>query len=444
MQKALKTTDFTIFNLIKEEGVRQVTELEMIPSENYVSPAVLEASGSILTNKYSEGYPGKRYYAGNVVIDEIEKVAIERAKKLFGVPHVNVQPYSGSPANLAVYLAVCKPGDTIMGLDLTHGGHLTHGWKVSATGIFYNSVQYHVKEDGQIDLEEVRKLVKEHKPKLIWAGATAYMYEFPFKEFGEIAKSCGAYFACDIAHIAGLIVAEAHPSPVPYADIVTTTTHKTLRGPRGAMIMVTASGMKKDPELATKVDKAVFPGLQGGPHDNTTAAIAVALHEANTKGFKSYGKQIVKNAKALSEGLKTRGIKLVGNGTENHLLLVDLTPIFGPGGGHFAQYALEASGIAANKNTIPGEPSSPFYPSGLRLGTPALTTRGMKEKDMKKIADFIFEVLHSIRSHKLPQKKEDRQPYLEKFRKEIKKNKKVSEIRKEIKQFASKFPIFSY
>ncbi|OGG16631.1 serine hydroxymethyltransferase [Candidatus Gottesmanbacteria bacterium RIFCSPHIGHO2_02_FULL_39_11] len=442
--KNLSQTDPEISNLITKEKLRQINELEMIPSENYVSPAVLEASGSVLTNKYSEGYPGKRYYAGNAVIDEIEKLAVERAKKLFRVPHVNVQPYSGSPANLAVYMAVCKPGDTIMGLDLTHGGHLTHGWKVSATGIFYKSVQYHVKADGRIDIEEVKKLVREHKPKLIWAGATAYMYEFPFKEFGEIAQNCGAYFACDIAHIAGLIVAGTHPTPVPYAHIVTTTTHKTLRGPRGAMIMVTGVGIKKDPDLPSKIDKAVFPGLQGGPHDNTTAAIAVALHEASTLKFKRYGKQIVKNAKALASGLMERGVKLVGNGTENHLILLDLTPFFGPGGGYFAHYALEFAGIVGNRNTIPGEPSSPFYPSGLRLGTPALTTRGMKEKEMEKIAGFIFEILDNIKSNKLPQKKEDRQPYLVKFREEIKKNKNITQIKKEVNQFASRFPIFSY
>ncbi len=441
----LNKTDKEIAFWLKKEDKRQKEGLEMIPSENYVSPAVLEAMGSILTNKYSEGYPKKRYYGGNDNIDEIEIIAQNRAKKIFNVEHVNVQPYSGSPANLAVYLACCQPGDTIMGLDLTHGGHLTHGWKVSATGIFYKSIQYHVtSSDGKIDFIELTKLVKANKPKLIWVGATAYIYQFPFKELGEIAADCGAYLAADIAHIAGLVIAGAHPSPSKYAHIITTTTHKTLRGPRGAMIMVTRKGVVKDPELPDKIDRAIFPGLQGGPHDQTTAAIAVALKEASRASFKKYGKQIVKNAKVLARELIKYGFKLVGNGTENHMNLVDLTPFFGPGGGFFAQYALDSAGITVNKNTIPGEPSSPFYPSGIRLGTPALTTRGLKERDMVKVAGWISQALNAVKDNQLPKDKETRKEYLEKFKKRVHKDKKLQKIRMEVKKFASRFPIFAW
>ncbi|MBI2612187.1 serine hydroxymethyltransferase [Candidatus Gottesmanbacteria bacterium] len=441
----IQKTDHEIAKLIKLEEKRQKEGLEMIPSENYVSNAVLEAMGSILTNKYSEGYPKKRYYGGNQIIDEVEIVAQERAKKLFDVEYVNVQPYSGSPANLAATMAVCNPGDVILGLDLTHGGHLTHGWKVSATGIFFKSIMYHVnKKTGEIDFAELRNLAKEHKPKLIWVGATAYVYEFPFKQLAEIADSVNSYLVADIAHVAGLVVAGAHSSPARYAHMVTTTTHKTLRGPRGAMIMVTKKGIRKDPELTDKVDKAVFPGLQGGPHDHITAAIAVALKEASLPSFKKYGHQIVKNAKTLARELKKYGFKLVGNGTENHMILIDLTPFFGPGGGFFAQYALDEAGITLNKNTIPGEPSSPFYPSGVRLGTPALTTRGMKEKDMFKIAKWIKDALNSVKNYKLPDKKEGRKEYLEKFKKDVHKNKSLQKIHQEIRTFASKFPIFAW
>lgn len=441
----LNKTDREVAYWIEKENKRQKEGLEMIPSENYVSSAVLEAMGSILTNKYSEGYPGRRYYGGNDNIDEIELIAQKRAKKLFGVPHANVQPYSGSPANLAVYLATCRPGDTVMGLDLTHGGHLTHGWKVSATGIFFNSIQYHVRsEDGKIDFEELTTLVRQHKPKLIWVGATAYVYQFPFKELAEIAAITGAYLAADIAHVAGLVLAGAHISPAKYAHIITTTTHKTLRGPRGAMIMVTKKGLNKDPELADKIDRAIFPGLQGGPHDHITAAIAVALKEAGLAKFKKYGRQIVINAKTLAKRLIKNGFKLVGNGTENHLLLIDLTDFFGPGGGFFAQYALDEAGITLNKNTIPGEPSSPFYPSGVRLGTPALTTRGMKALEMEKIAFWITDALGSVKHYQLPKKKEERKSYLDNFKKEVHKNKTLKKIRGEVKKFASKYPIFAW
>lgn len=443
--KKVKKYDAQLAEFIELEAQRQLEGLEMIPSENYVSEAVLEAMGSILTNKYSEGYPGARYYGGNEFIDKIENLARERAKKLFKVEHVNVQPYSGSPANLAVYLATCQPGDCVIGLDLTHGGHLTHGWKVSATGIFYKSIMYHVHEkDGKINFEELRKLVRQYKPKLIWVGATAYVYQFPFKELSDIAADAGCYLAADIAHVAGLVVAGAHLSPEKYAHIITTTTHKTLRGPRGAMIMVTRKGLKKDSDLAAKIDKAVFPGLQGGPHDHTTAAIALALKEADTANFRKYGIQIVKNAKALAVELKRNGFKLVGNGTENHMLLMDLIGHFGPGGGYFAQYALDKAGITLNKNTIPGEPASPFYPSGVRLGTPALTTRGLKELHMKKVAGWIYETLDEISHYRLPEEKDKRKDFMNKFKKQVDGNKKIVRIKREVKNFARKFPIFAW
>jgi len=432
----LKKSDPQLLKYIQEEAIRQKEGLEMIPSENYTSAAVRECNGSILTNKYSEGYPHKRYYGGNEYIDEIEDLARERAKKLFGVEHVNVQPYSGSPANFAVYVALCQAGDSVMGLSLTEGGHLTHGWSASATGKYFNTALYGVKKDGHVDIDQVWKLAKEHKPKLIWMGATAYMFEYEFDKFADIADSVGAYLAADIAHVAGLVVAGVHMSPVPYAHIVTTTTHKTLRGPRGGMIMVTKRGLEKDPELAKKIDQAVFPGLQGGPHDHQTAAIATALLEASTPEFKKYGAQIVKNAKALAEELKKNGIKLVGNGTENHLLLLDLTNVFGPGGGAFASDAMGVAGITVNKNTIPQEPMSPFYPSGVRLGTPALTSRGVKEKDMKKIGKWIAEAIEAVSDFKMPTEKELRKDYLANFRNEVVKNKKLLAIHKEVKNFA--------
>jgi glycine hydroxymethyltransferase len=430
--------DKEIEEQIKNELKRQRTSLEMIPSENFASTAVLKALGSILTNKYSEGYPGKRYYGGNQFIDRIEEIAIERAKKLFGVEHVNVQPYSGSPANFAVYMATCKPGDTITGLDLTHGGHLTHGWKTSISGMLFNSVPYHVNQEGFIDFEELENLAKEHKPKLIWCGFTAYPRIVDFKRFAEIADSVGAYLVADISHISGLVVAGVHPSPAKHAHIITTTTHKTLRGPRGAMIMVTKKGMEKDEKLAEKIDKSVFPGLQGGPHDNVTAAIAIALYEASLPEFKEYARQIVKNCQALAEGLKSKGLKLVTGGTDNHLLLVDLTP-FGPSKGLYAQEALDEAGITVNKNTIPNDPS-PFYPSGIRCGTPALTTRGMKESEMKQIAEMMSRVIYEIKDYEFVKDKKDE--LLTKFKKEIKKNQVIAQVRKEVSELCENFPLY--
>lgn len=437
----IQAEDIDIYGLIKGEELRQKEGLELIPSENYTSKAVMESMGSILTNKYSEGYPRKRYYGGQEFTDQIEQLAIDRAKKLFGVPHANVQPYSGSPANFAVYMATCNPGDTIMGLNLPDGGHLTHGWKVSATAIFYKSVPYHVREDGRVDIDEIWKLAKEHKPKLIWTGATAYPYLYEYDKFAEIADSVGAYLAADIAHVAGLIAAGAHPSPVPYAHIVTTTTHKTLRGPRGGMIMATDKGLKKDSELGDKLDKAVFPGLQGGPHDHQTGAIAIALKEAATPEFKVYGHQIVKNAKVLAESLKKHEMKLVADGTENHLILIDLIPQFGSGGGVFASEAMEAAGMTANKNTIPKDPSSPFYPSGIRLGSPALTTRGFKEKEMEKVGEWVSQAIMEVKNYKLPEKKEERTAYISKFKKDIAANETLKKIKAEIKELCKNFPV---
>ncbi len=437
----LQKTDKEVYDLIQKEEERQRDGLEMIPSENYTSAEVRECLGSILTNKYSEGYPKKRYYGGNEFIDEIEILAQNRAKKLFDVPHANVQPYSGSPANFAVYVAVCEPGDSVMGLNLPDGGHLTHGWKASATAKFFDSHPYHVKPDGHVDIDEAWKIAKEYKPKLIWAGATAYMYQYEFEKFAEIADSVGAYFATDIAHVAGLVAAGSHPSPVPYAHIVTTTTHKTLRGPRGGMIMVTEKGLAKDPDLGKKIDAAIFPGIQGGPHNHQTAAIAVALEQAMTPAFKEYGQQIVTNAKALAEALKKEGLTLVGNGTENHLILINLVPLMGPGGGALAEHALGLINITMNKNTIPAEPASPFFPSGLRLGTPTLTTRGMKEDDMGKVAHWIAAALHEIKDYHMPEEKEARPKYVKEFKEKIEGNANLMKLRQEVIAFAHDFPV---
>ena len=384
-QPSLSEIDPQVASLVRQEEQRQQAKIRLIASENYVSRAVLEATGSALTNKYSEGYAGKRYYEGQFFVDQIEELAIARAKARFGAEHANVQPYSGSPANLAVYFAFAKPGETIMGMGLAHGGHLTHGHGVSITGSFWKSVQYSVRKDTHlIDYDEVRTLAREHKPRILWAGATAYPRVIDYAAFAEIAREIGAIFAADIAHVAGLIVGGAHPSPVPLADVVTTTTHKTLRGPRGGLILCREQHKKA-------IDRAVFPGLQGGPHDHTTAAIAVALHEAGTPAFRTYAAQIVKNSKALAEALMARGFSLVSGGTDNHLLLVDLTPQGVPG--RAAAQALDRAGIVCNGNSIPYDPRKPFDPSGIRLGTAAVTTRGMTEEHMTKIAEWMDRVL---------------------------------------------------
>ena len=435
--------DTELQNLVSEERKRQKEGIELIPSENFASKAVRAYLSTELVNKYSEGYPGKRYYGGNEVADKVERLAQERAKKLFGVPFANVQPYSGSPANLAVYLATCKPGDVTMGQALTAGGHLTHGHSVSATGIFYQTVQYGVDptKNDLFDYDAIRTLVRTHKPKLIWVGATAHPLRFDYQKFAEIADEVGAYLAADLAHIAGLIVGGVHPSPVPYVHIVTTTTHKTLRGPRGAMIMVTQKGLDKDKDLPEKVNKAVFPGLQGGPHDNQTAAIAAALKEAATPAFKTYAKQVVSNAKTLADALVAYHFTLVGGTSENHLILVDLTSKMGPGAGIFMQKALDVVGLTMNKNTVPGEPSSPFYPSGVRLGTPAATSRGMKAKEMKFIARVMNEVATIIGDYRLPPTKPERLALLAQFQAFIHANKELKRLRQEIRTVAKQFPL---
>jgi glycine hydroxymethyltransferase len=377
----LAEVDPEVARLVEAEAERQFQKIRLIPSENYVSAAVLEATGTVLTNKYSEGYAGKRYYEGQQFIDPLERLAIERAKTLFGVDHANVQTYSGSPANLAVYLAFAEPGDTVMGMALPSGGHLTHGWSVSATGKWFRAVQYGVRKDtGRVDLDEVRDLALAERPKLIFCGGTAIPRTIDFPAFAEIAREAGALLVADVAHIAGLIVGGAHPSPVGHAPVITTTTHKTLRGPRGAMAM-------SDAEHAKALDKAVFPGLQGGPHNHTTAAIAVALHEAATPSFRDYAHAIVANAKALADALLARGFDLVSGGTDNHLILVDLT---NKGiGGKPAAKALDRAGIELNYNTVPFDPRKPFDPSGIRIGTPAVTTRGLGVDEMPKIAEWI-------------------------------------------------------
>ncbi|MFS8477412.1 MAG: serine hydroxymethyltransferase [Micromonosporaceae bacterium] len=377
----LHAADPELAGLIEQEADRQHDKLRLIPSENYVSPAVLEATGTVLTNKYSEGYAGKRYYEGQQFIDPIETLAIERAKALFGVEHANVQPYSGSPANLAIYLAFLTPGDTFLSLELAHGGHLTHGSPVSATGKWFRPVHYGVgRETGRIDMDQVRDIARRERPKLIFCGGTAIPRTIDFPAFAEIAREVGALLVADIAHIAGLIAGGAHPSPVGHADVISTTTHKTLRGPRGAMLMSTA-------EHAAALDKAVFPGLQGGPHNHTTAGIAVALKEAATPEFRAYAHQVVANAKALAAALTERGFDLVSGGTDNHLILVDLT---NKGiEGKPAAKALDRAGIVLNFNTVPFDPRKPWNPSGIRLGTPALTTRGLTEEQMPQVAAWI-------------------------------------------------------
>ncbi len=394
-EPGLSQVDPEIQKLIDEENRREHDTIRLIASENYASRAVMEATGSCLTNKYSEGYAGKRYYEGQQVIDQVERLAIERVRALFAKGakcpadeiHVNVQPYSGSPANLAVYLAFCQPGDTIMGLGLPFGGHLTHGHTVSITGKYFKSVPYGVrKEDCRIDMDEVRKLAKEHKPKLIWAGTTAYPRTLDFEAFRSIADEVGAILAADIAHISGLVAAGVHPTPIGIADVVTMTTHKTFRGPRGAAIMC-----KK--QHAAAIDRAVFPGLQGGPHNHTTAAIAVAAKEASTPEYVQYAKNIVQNAKTLGEALAGKGFHIVTGGTDNHLLLIDLTNKNVPG--KAAAQALDKAGIVLNYNAVPFDPRKPFDPSGLRIGTPAVTSRGMGMGEMQKIAEWTDRVVSS-------------------------------------------------
>lgn len=428
-----------ISDLIKQEEKRQEETLMMIPSENYASKAVRKAVGSVLMNKYSEGYAGKRYYQGNGIVDEIETFAIEKAKELFGVEHVNIQPYSGSPANAEVLFALVNQGDTIMGLKLSSGGHLTHGHPdITFSGRFYKSVQFGTEDNGIIDYNEIEKLVKAEKPKLMIIGTTAYPLVLDWKRLGTTADSINAWLVADISHVSGLVLAGAYPSPVPFVHVVTTTTHKTLRGPRGAMIMITKKGVKKDSEVASKIDRAVFPGLQGGPHNNTTAGIAQALIEADTSEFKKYGKQIVENAKVLAKELQKGGLTIVTGGTECHLIVVDLRPM-GLSGNVVAE-ALETAGIVVNRNSVPNDPAPPFYPSGIRLGTPGLTTRGMKEKEMQVVANMILAVVDYIKDQVLPEEKEKRVEFMKSFRKGLPKDKFLQNIAFEVKSLCKKFP----
>ncbi len=425
----LKKYDNKIFDMISREERRQEEGMELIASENYISRSVMEAMGTILNNKYSEGYPGKRYYAGNEIIDEIEQCAIDRAKKLFGCEHVNVQPLSGSPANLAVYFATIKPGDKVLGLALDHGGHLSHGHKVNFSGMMYNFIQYQVEyETGRINMDQVREIAERERPKMILAGFSAYSRNLDWKRFKEIADSVGAITFADIAHIAGLIAGKQIDSPIPYFDIVSTTTHKTLRGPRGAIIMCKE-------KFAQAIDTAVFPGLQGGPHDHINAAKAVAFKEALEPSFKGYAKQVIKNSKALSDALKKHGFKIVSDGTDNHLMVVDVTSR--NVSGLTAERALDIAHISCSRSTIPFDPRKPYNPSGVRLGTPAVTTRGMKEKDMEKLAQWIDRIMTIAAVD--PRYQEMKGPEIVAI---LKKSTELKKIKEEVKEFCLKFPLF--
>lgn len=407
-------TDQEVWNLIQKELQRQQSSLQMIPSENYASREVLAACSSVLSNKYAEGYPGRRYYHGNQFIDEVEQLAVERAKQLFGAEHANVQPLSGAPANLAVYFALLQPGDKIMAMNLFHGGHLTHGSPANISGKLYRFIPYGVDpQTEQLDYDALRALALQEKPKIILSGYTAYPRRIDFQKIQAIAEEVGAYSMADISHIAGLVVGGVHPSPLPFTDIVTTTTHKTLRGPRSAMILCKQRDRWKQKyhadskkNLAQMIDSAVFPGLQGGPHQHTIAAKAICFQEAMMPHFKGYAQQIVRNAQVLAKALMEEGIKLVSNGTDNHLILIDLLKtksVQKPGMGRLAADALEEAGIVTNANTIPFDPSTPFSPSGVRLGTPALTTRGMKESEMRIIGTWIAGILNNLQDHHLRQ-----------------------------------------
>lgn len=397
-----------VLDLIQQETDRQASTIRLIASENYASPEILAALGSSLTNKYSEGYPHHRYYEGQELIDQIELLAIENAKQLFQAKFANVQAYSGSPANLAVYLALLNPNDTIMGLALSSGGHLTHGHKVSISGKWLNSISYGLTPEGHIDYAEIENLAQEHKPKLIISGHSAYPRQVDFKKIGDIAKSIGAYHLADISHISGLVATGLHPHPFPYADIITTTTHKILRGPRGALILT------NDAELAQKIDKAVFPGLQGGPHNNNIAGIAIALEDALQQEYTDYCKQVILNAKSLAKAMQNRGFDIVSGGTENHLILVDLRNKNIDG--DTLSKALNTVNIETNKNTIPFDTASPLKPNGIRLGTPAVTTLGLKEQDMEMIAEFISQVVPNIDNpYQLEQIKSEVIAFISKF-----------------------------
>lgn len=437
----LSKIDKEMAKLVKAEDRRQEETLMMIPSENYASKAALEVLSSRLGNKYAEGYPFKRYYQGQEFIDQIESLVIKRVKKLFGVPYVNVQALSGAPANSAVYFALLKPGAKIMGLALAHGGHLTHGGlKISFSGTFYQGIPYSLEKNGWLDYDKLEKFVIEKKPQLIIAGITAYSRALDFSRFAKIAQKVNAILMADISHLAGLVIAGAYPNPVPYVDVITTTTHKTLRGPRGALIMVTKKGLKRDPEMGEKIDRAVFPGLQGGPHENNIAAIGVALHEASTQRFKKYAFQVVKNCQKLAEILIKRGYNVLTGGTDSHLILVDLQNknVIG----NTAAEACEAAGIVLNRNAIPYDPNPSYYPSGIRMGTPALTSRQMKEKEMILIGNWIADIIDEVAEIKKnlgfgfseEKKRANRQLI-------IKKSKRIREIFPAVRKLCRKFPV---
>ncbi len=432
-----------VFQLIEKETQRQKEEIGLIPSENNVSPEVSAVLASVLSNKYSEGYAGRRYYEGNRYIDQIESLAQARVKKLFAVPYANVQPYSGSPANFAIYFALMDPGETLMGLKLTMGGHLTHGHpRVTASGRFYQSVQYGLDEKARIDFDEMRRLAKKYRPKVIVAGNTAYPFELEFDKFREIADEVDAWLVADISHVTGLIIAGVHQSPFAAADVVMTTTHKTFRGPRGAMILVTERGLKRDADLAKKIDAAIIPGLQGGPHNATTAAIALAAKEAMSRKFKVYGRQIRQNADVLARTLMDEGLTLVGNGTQTHLMVIDLSPI-SPGLGLQVAYAMSVAGLYANRNTVPHEPMSPFYPSGVRLGTPLVTTRGMKEKEMKTIGHWIAQIVDHIKNQRLPEDRRARRIFIKQFKAQADQDKFLLDIRRQVVELTRNFKLFA-
>ena len=435
----LQKTDPLAHSLVMAEMKRQEESLELIPSECTTSLSVIESLWSPLTNKYSEWYANARYYGGNEVIDQVETLAIERAKKVFpGIVHANVQPYSWSPANFAVYNALLEPGDTILGLALSQWGHLTHGHQVSASSKYFNAIQYGLDENGYINLKEVEEMALKHKPKIIVVGFTAYSREFPFEAFSKIADQVGAYLLADISHISGLVVAGVHVSPVPYVDVIMTTTHKTLKGPRGAMIMTTQKWVDKDPEISKKIDKSVFPGLQGGPHNHQTLGIAVALWEALTPEFKTMNHQIVKNARVLAQCLQWYGFDIAAGWTDNHLVLAGVWK----GRGWFMQEALDIAGLTLNKNTIPSEPCSPFNPSGIRMWTPILTMRGMKEKEVEQVADWIHQVSLIVQDFHYQETKEQRVQELKRFREFISQSQALQSIREEVRQLCLTFPIY--
>ena len=433
-----------IFELIKEEEQRQLEKIGLIASENHISPAVASVLSSCLSSKYAEGYAGRRYYEGNQIVDQIETLAIERLKALFGVPYANVQAHSGSPANGAIQFALLNPGDTLMGLQLGAGGHLTHGHpKVTFSGRYFNAVQYGLDATDRIDFEQILALAKEHRPKMIIAGTTSYPFELDFGKFREMADAVGAWLVADISHITGLIIGDQHPSPVPHADVIMSTTHKTFRGPRGAMILVTERGLDREPNLGTEINKAIIPGLQGGPHLATISGIAVAAEEASQPAFKAYAKQIRNNADALAASLKNEGIQLVGDGTENHLMVVDFTN-FSDGLGTQVACALDVAGIYSNRNAIPNEPCSPFYPSGLRVGTPLVTTRGMKEAEMEQTGKWIARVVNHVKDATLPEDKKQRASFVKGFKEEIVTDSELLKISEEVKELAVQFPLFQF